>query len=227
MFSEELEKYDWDEITARISAKTDADVRHALEKENLTPDDFMALISPAAVPYLEQMARLSMKYTQERFGKTISMYIPLYLSNACTNFCVYCGFNHNNDIKRTTLTPEQIEAECKAIRQLGPFENLLIVTGEHPAVAGVDYLENALRIARPYFNNLSIENALRIARPYFNNLSIEVMPLKTEDYYRLTKSGLNGVVCFQETYHKARYNRIRPYGTGRSTQNRHGRAYRA
>ena len=86
MFSEELEKYDWDEITARISAKTDTDVRHALEKENLTPDDFMALISPAAVPYLEQMARLSMKYTQERFGKTISMYIPLYLSNACTNF---------------------------------------------------------------------------------------------------------------------------------------------
>ena len=196
MFSEELEKYDWDEITARISAKTDADVRHALEKENLTPDDFMALISPAAVPYLEQMARLSMKYTQERFGKTISMYIPLYLSNACTNFCVYCGFNHNNGIKRTTLTPEQIEAECKAIRQLGPFENLLIVTGEHPAVAGVDYLENALRIARPYFNNLSIE----------------VMPLKTEDYYRLTKSGLNGVVCFQETYHKARYNVYHPKG---------------
>ena len=196
MFSEELEKYDWDEITARISAKTDADVRHALEKENLTPDDFMALISPAAVPYLEQMARLSMKYTQERFGKTISMYIPLYLSNACTNFCVYCGFNHNNKIKRTTLTPEQIEAECKAIRRLGPFENLLIVTGEHPAIAGVDYLENALRIARPYFNNLSIE----------------VMPLKTDDYYRLTKSGLNGVVCFQETYHKARYNVYHPKG---------------
>ena len=147
MFSEELEKINWEETTARIASKTETDVIHALSKEHLSIDDFMALISPAAVPYLEQMARLSMKYTQERFGKTISMYIPLYLSNACTNFCVYCGFNHNNDFARTTLNDEQIEAECKAIRALGPFENLLIVTGEAPTIAGVDYLENALKIA--------------------------------------------------------------------------------
>lgn len=196
MFSEELEKIDWEETTAKIAAKTEHDVIAALNKEVLTVEDFMALISPAAEPYLEQMARLSMKYTQERFGKTISMYIPLYISNACTNFCVYCGFNHNNKFERTTLTEEQIEAECKAIRELGPFENLLIVTGEHPTIAGVDY----------------IENALKIARPYFNNLSIEVMPLKSEDYYRLTQSGLNGVVCFQETYNKARYNVYHPKG---------------
>lgn len=196
MFSEELEKIDWEETTAKIAAKTEHDVIAALNKEVLTVEDFMALISPAAEPYLEQMARLSMKYTQERFGKTISMYIPLYISNACTNFCVYCGFNHNNKFERTTLTEEQIEAECKAIRELGPFENLLIVTGEHPSIAGVDY----------------IEKALKIARPYFNNLSIEVMPLKSEDYYRLSQSGLNGVVCFQETYNKARYNVYHPKG---------------
>ena len=128
------------------------------------------------------MARKSQFYTQERFGKTISMYIPLYLSNACTNFCVYCGFQFNNKFKRTTLTEEQIKAECEAIRKLGPFENLLIVTGEYPSVAGVDY----------------IEKALQIARPYFNNLTIEVMPLKQEEYMRLTKSGLNGVVCFKK-----------------------------
>ncbi len=187
MFSEVLDK---------IASKTDADVIRALRKEHLDVDDFMALISPAAVPHLEEMARLSMKYTQERFGKTISMYIPLYLSNACTNFCVYCGFNHNNNITRTTLNDQQIEEECKAIRRLGPFENLLIVTGEHPSVAGVDY----------------IENALKIARPYFNNLSIEVMPLKAEDYHRLTQSGLNGVVCFQETYHRERYKTYHPKG---------------
>ena len=190
MFSEELEKYDWDEITARISAKTDADVRHALEKENLTPDDFMALISPAAVPYLEQMARLSMKYTQERFGKTISMYIPLYLSNACTNFCVYCGFNHNNEIKRTTLTPEQIEAECKAIRRLGPFENLLIVTGEHPAIAGVDYLENALRIARPYFNN-KIDLSCSVNCASFFNIKRILSCFSINDKYFLCILGEN------------------------------------
>lgn len=196
MFSEELEKYNWNDITESIKSKTETDVINALQKENPDVEDFMALISPAAVPYIEQMARLSQRFTQERFGKTISMYIPLYISNACTNHCVYCGFQHDNDIKRTTLTSGQIEAECKAIRELGPFENLLIVTGEHPAIAGVEY----------------IEMALKIARPYFNNLTIEVMPLKEDEYYRLTKSGLNGVVCFQETYNKARYNVYHPRG---------------
>lgn len=196
MFSEELEKYSWDDITRQIASKTKTDVEIALGKERLTIDDFMALISPAAAGYLEPMARLSRKYTQERFGKTISMYVPLYITNSCTNFCVYCGFNHNNPIERIILNDEEIVNECKAIRELGPFENLLIVTGENPAKAGVDY----------------IENALRLARPYFNNLTIEVMPLKSEDYYRLTQSGLNGVVCFQETYHKERYKVYHPKG---------------
>ena len=196
MFSEELEKISWEQTTAAIAAKTDDDVLRALSKSRLDVNDFMALISPAAAPHLEQMARLSQHYTQERFGKVISLYIPLYLSNACTNHCVYCGFNMNNHFSRTTLTSEEIKAECEAIRKLGPFENLLIVTGEHPQIAGVDYLENALHIARPYFNNLTIE----------------VMPLKQEDYYRLTKSGLNGVVCFQETYHKENYKKYHPKG---------------
>ncbi|MDY6106325.1 MAG: 2-iminoacetate synthase ThiH [Candidatus Limisoma sp.] len=196
MFSDELEHISWDDTTSRIASKTHRDVEIALSKPTLNVDDFMALISPAAEPYLEQMAQLSMKYTQERFGKVISMYIPLYLSNACTNFCVYCGFNHNNKFTRTTLNDEQIATECRAIRELGPFENLLIVTGEAQAIAGVDYLENALHIARPYFNNLSIE----------------VMPLKADDYLRLTHAGLNGVVCFQETYHKDRYKLYHPKG---------------
>ena len=120
MFSEELAKISWQGTTERIASKTDADVRIALSKERLTVDDFMALISPAAVPYLEQMARKSQYYTQERFGKIISMYIPLYLSNQCSNHCVYCGFNYNNQFERTTLTEEQIKTECEAIRKLGP-----------------------------------------------------------------------------------------------------------
>ena len=196
MFSEELEKYSWDDITACINSKQSRDVEIALGKEHLTIDDFMALVSPAAAPYLEPMAALSRRYTQERFGKTIQMYVPLYITNSCNNFCVYCGFNHNNPIARIILTEEEIENECKAIRKLGPFENLLIVTGENPRDAGVDYLERALQVARPYFANLTIE----------------VMPLKSEDYYRLTKSGLNGVVCFQETYHKDRYKLYHPKG---------------
>ncbi|HIT82017.1 MAG TPA: 2-iminoacetate synthase ThiH [Candidatus Caccoplasma merdavium] len=196
MFSEELEKYSWDEITKQIYAKTEADVARALTQEHLQIEDFMALISPAAEHYLEEMAVRSRMYTQQRFGKTISMYIPMYITNSCTNFCVYCGFNHNNPINRIILTDEEIVEECKAIRRLGPFENLLIVTGENPHLAGVDYLENALRLARPYFSNLTIE----------------VMPLKSEDYYRLTQSGLNGVVCFQETYHRERYKVYHPKG---------------
>ena len=196
MFSDELQKYDWDATTADIMSKTPADVDRALAKEHHTVDDFMALISPAAAPRLEEMARLSRALTQKRFGKTISMYIPLYITNSCTNSCVYCGFNRHNKMQRVILTPEQKKDECEAIRRLGPFENLLIVTGENPRLAGTDYLEEALRVCRPYFNNLTIE----------------VMPLSAEDYARLTHSGLNGVVCFQETYNRARYKVYHPAG---------------
>lgn len=196
MFSDELEKISWEETTERINSMTDNDVRRALAKEHCDVNDFMAMISPAATPYLETMARLSRKYTEERFGKTISMFIPLYITNSCTNSCVYCGFHISNPMARTILTPEEIELEYKAIKKLAPFENLLIVTGENPAKAGVPYLAKALDIAKPYFSNLKIE----------------VMPLKAEEYAELKKHGLNGVICFQETYHKDNYKIYHPRG---------------
>ncbi len=196
MFSDLLQTYDWDATTVRIMAKTAADVERALAKSRLDLDDFMALVSPAATPYLEQMAALSRHYTQERFGKTISMYIPMYITNSCTNSCVYCGFNRHNKFDRVVLTMPQIEDECRAIRSLAPFENLLLVTGENPRVAGVEYLEEALRTVRPYFSNLTME----------------VMPMSAENYERLTHAGLNGVVCFQETYHRERYKVYHPAG---------------
>lgn len=196
MFYDELRKYSWDDTTKFINSRTARDVEIALSKERLSIDDFMALVSPAAAAYLEPMARLSHKYTLERFGKTISMYIPMYVSNACTNACVYCGFNHNNPLERITLNLDQVRAECEAIRRLGPFENLLIVSGEFPSLNGVDYLEKVLQVCRPYFNNLTIE----------------VMPMKTDSYARLVKSGLNGVVCFQETYHEQNYRNYHPRG---------------
>ena len=196
MFSEELEKIDWEETTKTIYSKTESDVLRALGKEHCDVDDFMALISPAAAKYLEPMAQLSKKYTEERFGKTISMFIPLYITNSCTNSCVYCGFHISNPMARTILTPEQIEDEYKAIKKLGPFENLLLVTGENPAKAGVPYLAKVLDIAKKYFSNLKIE----------------VMPLKAEEYAELKEHGLNGVICFQETYNKARYNIYHPRG---------------
>ena len=196
MFSDELLNYGWEDTTRRIMSKRTADVEAALGKESLDIDDVMALVSPAASPYLEQMALLSRRYTRQRFGKVISMYIPMYITNSCTNSCVYCGFNRHNKFPRVILAPGQIEDECRAIRRMGPFENLLLVTGENPRAAGTDYLETALRVCRPYFNNLSME----------------VMPLPSDDYLRLTKSGLNGVVCFQETYNRTNYKKYHPAG---------------
>ena len=196
MFSDELLNYNWDETTEAIAAKTAADVELALAKTRLDVDDFMALISPAAAPYLEQMAARSRRFTQERFGRTVSLFIPLYLTNSCTNFCVYCGFHVANKMARTILTPEEMVREYEAIKALGPFENLLLVTGENPAKAGVPYLSRALDLAKPYFSNLKIE----------------VMPLETEDYRELTRHGMNGVICFQETYHRENYRLYHPRG---------------
>ena len=196
MFNEEIERIPWQETTEKIYAMTDADVRRALSKEHCTVDDFMALISPAAAPHLEEMAVLSKHYTEERFGRTMSMFIPLYLTNSCANSCVYCGFHISNPMARTILTPEEMEDEYKAIKRLAPFENLLLVTGENPAKAGVPYLAKALDLAKKYFANLKIE----------------VMPLKAEEYAELVKHGLNGVICFQETYNRERYNVYHPRG---------------
>ncbi len=200
-FADIIDQYNWDDTTRAIMATTEADVDAVLARAErnikpLTPEDFMALISPAAASRIERMARLSRRFTQERFGRTISLYIPMYVSNACTNKCVYCGFNHDNDLKRTILTLDQVKAECEAIKRLAPFDNLLIVAGEYPSLCGVEYLEKVLGVCRPYFNNLTIE----------------VQPMKTEYYERLTHAGLNGVVCFQETYHREAYKKYHPRG---------------
>lgn len=200
-YADIIGRYDWDETVALVENATPADVERVLRKAvrpgvSLTPEDFAVLISEAASPRIEEMARLSRHFTSERFGKTISMYIPMYVGNACTNKCIYCGFNHDNDIPRTVLSLEEVEAECRAIRALAPFENLLIVSGEFPSLCGVDYLEKVLKVCRPYFHNLTIE----------------VQPMRSADYERLTHAGLNGVVCFQETYHKESYKKYHPHG---------------
>lgn len=200
-FADIIDNYSWEDTILQVEKATCNDVEKVLSKairnqKQLSVDDFMILISDAASNYLEEMARLSQRFTQERFGKTISMYIPMYVSNACTNKCVYCGFNHDNNFERTTLTIDQIKVECEAIKKLGPFDNILLVSGEYPSLCGVEYLKNALNVCRPYFNNLTIE----------------VQPMKTEYYKQLVKSGLNGVVCFQETYHKEAYKKYHPQG---------------
>jgi 2-iminoacetate synthase len=200
-FADVIGQYDWDATTAQIMSSTAQDVERVLSvaaqnNRQLTPEEFMVLISPAAADYLEDMAALSRRFTQEKFGKTISMYIPMYVSNACANACVYCGFNHGNELERKILNMSEVEAECKAIKKLGPFENLLLVSGEFPSLCGTDYFVEVLRTCRPYFHNLTIE----------------VQPMRTAQYKRLVEEGLNGVVCFQETYHKERYKEYHPRG---------------
>ena len=200
-FADIIDQWDWNETTDKIMSSTEDDVRRVLAKarrntRRLEPDDFMVLISPAAESFIEEMAQLSRHFTRERFGNTISMYIPMYVSNACANACVYCGFNHANKFERTILTMEQVEAECRAIKELAPFDNLLIVSGEFPALCGTDYFENVLNVCRPYFNNMTIE----------------IQPMKTEQYSRRVKAGLNGVVCFQETYRRETYKNYHPRG---------------
>ncbi len=199
-FSEVVRQWDWDETASRFDTFTERDVLRVLAKasggKQLTPEEFMVLISPAAENHLEEMAQLSRMFTRERFGKTISMYIPLYVSNACTNKCVYCGFNLARPLKRATHAMEQGKAECEAVRRLGPFENLLIVSGEFPSINGADYMEEVFKTCRPYFHNLTLE----------------AMPMKQRDYERLVNVGLNGVVCFQETYNYNRYGHYHPQG---------------
>lgn len=200
-FADVIDNFDWDSTVSDIAAATPADVIKVLGKlkktrKPISPEELGILISPAATPFIEEMAVLSRHVTQERFGKTISLYIPMYVSNACTNKCVYCGFNHDNPFTRVTLTEEEVENECKAIRQLGPFENILIVAGEYPTVCGVDY----------------IERVLKVCRRYFHNLSIEVQPMRAKDYKRLAENGLYGVICFQETYNREAYKKYHPRG---------------
>lgn len=200
-FADIIDDFDWEETIKKIDESTIEDVDEVLKKASssnalLSPEDLGILISKAAGQRLEEMAQLAKNITDRRFGKTISMYIPMYVGNACTNKCVYCGFNHDNDFSRRILNQTEIEEECQAIKKLGPFQNLLIVAGEYPSKCGVDYLAKVLGTCRPYFHNLTLE----------------VQPMKSIHYKRLAESGLNGVVCFQETYNRQAYKKYHPHG---------------
>ena len=146
----------------------------------------MALLSPAAADYLEPLAQRAQRLTRQRFGNTVSFYVPLYLSNLCANDCTYCGFSMSNRIKRKTLDEAEITRECAAIRELG-FEHLLLVTGEHQSKVGMDYFRRHLPDIRRQFASLQME----------------VQPLATEEYAELKRLGLDGVMVYQESYHEA------------------------
>ncbi|MGX5818112.1 2-iminoacetate synthase ThiH [Chitinophaga lutea] len=188
-------RYDWEETLRTVYGKTEQDVRRALFAKRRTLDDFAALISPAAAPFLQEMASQSRLITQRRFGKTMQLYIPLYLSNECQNICTYCGFSLNNPIRRKTLSAGEILQEVNVIRQLG-FEHVLLVTGEAQQTVGMDYFRRALPLIRPHFAQVSME----------------VQPLDEPDYAELAGLGLHAVLVYQETYHEAAYRTHHPKG---------------
>lgn len=199
MFSEEIKKLpSWQELEVQINSKTQEDVIRALNSKKLSLEDFKALVSPAAEAHLEQMAQLSKTATQKRFGKTIQFYIPLYLSNECTNHCIYCGFNHNNKVERIVLNDEELLKEVKVIKDMG-YEHILLLTGEDTKKTGVDY----------------IEHAMQLIKPYFAQVSLEVAPMSSEDYLRLRKACLHAVYIYQETYNKEKYRHYHPAGLKR------------
>ncbi len=194
-FKDLFETYNWDEQKASIYAKTSIDVEAALSNQKRTLEDFKALISPAAVPYLEQIAQLSHQKTMARFGKTIQMYAPMYLSNECNNICTYCGFSLDNKVKRKTLTNEEILKEVEFIKSQG-FNHILLVTGEANHTVHVAYFKNAINLIKSHFANISIE----------------VQPLETDEYKELHEVGVYSVLVYQETYHKEVYKQYHPKG---------------
>ncbi len=195
MFKEVLDGYSWQEVADSIYSKTAADVERALGRGKRSIEDFKALISPAAAPYLERMAQLSNSITQKRFGKTIQLYAPLYLSNECQNICTYCGFSLDNKIKRKTLSGIEIMQEVDYLKKQG-FDHVLLVTGEANSTVGAAYLAKAIQTIRPHFANISIE----------------VQPLEEEEYRMLGADGLYAVLVYQETYHRDEYKTHHPKG---------------
>ncbi len=194
-FKNIFEQYNWDTITSEIYQKTEADVLRALGNTKRDLEDFKALISPAAKPYLEQMAQLSNRLTKKRFGNTIQMYIPMYLSNECQNICTYCGFSMTNKIPRRTLNDAEILKEVAFLKAKG-YEHILLVTGEANKTVGVDY----------------INHAIQLIKGQFANITMEVQPLDQPDYEQLIDSGLYAVLVYQETYHKEEYKKHHPKG---------------
>lgn len=191
-----FDSFQWDDLKKDIYAKTSVDVHAALSKSGKRSlEDFKALISPAAAPFLEQMAQLSHQITQKRFGKTIQMYVPMYLSNECQNICTYCGFSMDNKVPRKTLSTKEIDQEVDIIKSMG-FEHVLLVTGEANRTVGVDY----------------IKDTIRHIKPHFSNISMEVQPMETDEYKTLIDEGLHSVLVYQETYHKEDYKKHHPKG---------------
>lgn len=178
---------------------TGQDVERALVQEQLTIKDFGAVLSPAALPYLEDLAQKARLETRKHFGNSISLFTPLYISNYCENQCIYCGFNCMNKIHRGMLSIEEIEEELKTIANTG-LKEVLILTGEARNASSVYY----------------IGEAIKLATKYFSTIGIEIYPLNSDEYSYLNKCGADFVSVYQETYNIDKYEKVHVKGPKRS-----------
>jgi 2-iminoacetate synthase len=186
------------DFSRQIDSVTDRDVRRILGKETLTAADFLCLLSPAAEAHLEAMAQRAHALTIAQFGRTMVLFTPLYLSNFCTNGCRYCSFNHKNRIGRRQLTLDEVEAEARAISASG-LKHILILTGDAPAIASVEY----------------IAECCRVLDRYFTAIGIEVYALTQDEYRRLIEAGADSLTMYQETYNEVLYADLHPKGPKR------------
>ncbi|MBR0446312.1 MAG: 2-iminoacetate synthase ThiH, partial [Oscillospiraceae bacterium] len=184
----QMNSFDYSIYTAR-------DVRAALDHDTCSVEDFKALLSPAAEPFLEEMAQKARMETSKHFGNTVYLFTPLYIANYCENYCVYCGFNCYNHINRMKLSMEQIEHEMKVIADSG-MEEILILTGESRAQSDVEY----------------IGEACKLARKYFRMVGVEIYPVNTDEYSYLHQCGVDYVTVFQETYDADKYETLHLFG---------------
>ena len=177
---------------------TEADVKWVMSKETLKPDDFGVILSPAALPFLEELAKKAVTETRKHFGNNVCLFTPLYISNYCENHCVYCGFNCKNKIRRGKLSFAEMEEELKAIAETG-LKELLILTGESRHQSGVGY----------------IGEAIKLAANYFTNIGIEIYPLNSDEYAYLHDCGADFVSVYQETYNIDKYEQVHLSGSKR------------
>ncbi|MBI2831151.1 MAG: 2-iminoacetate synthase ThiH [Chloroflexi bacterium] len=183
------------DFAAVFDRRTPAQIERALAKSELQEQDFLALLSPRATDFIEDIAQAAHRATVQNFGRTILLYTPMYLANYCVNHCVYCAFNADNNIERRKLSLVEVESEAQAIAGTG-LKHILILTGESRTQSPVSY----------------IKECVSVLKRHFSSISIEIYPLHTEEYAELIAAGVDGLTIYQEVYDEKIYSRLHPGG---------------
>ncbi len=194
-FYDQIKEYSWENMKEQILQRTPEDVRAALSRTVMDLDRFISLVSPAADPVLEEIAQRAQLITEQRFGRIVGLYAPMYLSNSCTNSCLYCSFNATNSIDRETLSVDRAVSEAQHLYEQG-FRHILLVSGEDLRAVSLEYLKEV--VSR--------------LRDLFDSISIEIYPMDTDEYRELAASGVDGLIIYQETYNPDLYTQVHEAG---------------